>query len=99
MAKGIKMANKKKHSPEQIVKLLRDIEIEQGKGASQDDACRKVGITLQTYYRWRKEFGGLQIDQARRLKELENENGRLKKLVADLALDNSVLKEVNKGNF
>lgn len=93
------MANKKKHSPEQIVKLLRDIEIEQGKGASQDDACRKVGITLQTYYRWRKEFGGLQIDQARRLKELENENGRLKKLVADLALDNSVLKEVNKGNF
>lgn len=95
----MEMANKKKHSPEQIVKILRDIEIEQGKGASQDDACRKVGITLQTYYRWRKEFGGLQIDQARRLKELENENGRLKKLVADLALDNSVLKEVNKGNF
>lgn len=93
------MANKKKHSPEQIVKLLRDIEIEQGKGASQDDACRKIGITLQTYFRWRKEFGGLQIDQARRLKELENENNRLKKLVADLALDNSVLKEVNKGNF
>lgn len=93
------MANKKKHSAEAIVKILRDIEIEQGKGASQDDACRKMGITLQTYYRWRKEYGGLQIDQARRLKELESENRKLKHLVADLALDNSVLKEINKGNF
>lgn len=93
------MANKKKHSPEAIVKILRDIEIEQGKGASQDDACRKSNITLQTFYRWRKEFGGLQIDQARRLKELENENSKLKRLVADLALDNSVLKEINRGNF
>lgn len=93
------MANKKKQSPEAIVKILRDIEIEQGKGLTQDDACRKSGITLQTYYRWRKEFGGLQIDQARRLKELENENLKLKKLVADLALDNAVLKDINKGNF
>lgn len=93
------MANKKKQSPEAIVKILRDIEIEQGKGLTQDDACRKAGITIQTYYRWRKEFGGLQIDQARRLKELENENLKLKKLVADLALDNSVLKDINKGNF
>lgn len=93
------MARKKKQSPEAIVKILRDIEIEQGKGLTQDDACRKAGITIQTYYRWRKEFGGLQIDQARRLKELESENLKLKKLVADLALDNSVLKEVNKGNF
>ena len=71
--------NKRKHGPEAVVKMLRDIEIEQGKGASQDDACKKVGITLQTFYRWRKEFGGLQIDKARRLKELENENLRLKK--------------------
>lgn len=93
------MANKKKRSPEEVVKILRDIEIEQGKGSSQEDACRKSGITLQTFYRWRKEFGGLQIDQARRLKELENENARLKRVVADLALDNSVLKEINKGNF
>ena len=93
------MANKKKHSPEAIVKILRDIEIEQGKGLSQDDACRKTGITIQTYYRWRKEFGGLQIDQARRLKELDNENAKLKRLVADLALDNQVLKEINRGNF
>lgn len=93
------MANKKKQSPEAIVKILRDIEIEQGKGLTQNDACRKSGITIQTYYRWRKEFGGLQIDQARRLKELENENLKLKKLVADLALDNAVLKDINKGNF
>jgi len=89
----------KKHSPEQVVKLLRDVEIEQGKGSTQDEACRKVGITIQTFYRWRKEFGGLQIDQARRLKELESENQRLKKAVADLVLDNAVLKEINKGNF
>lgn len=93
------MAKGKKHTPEAIVKILRDIEIEQGRGASQEEACKKSSITLQTFYRWRKEFGGLQIDQARRLKELENENLKLKKLVADLALDNSILKEVNKGNF
>lgn len=93
------MANKPRYSPEQVVKILRDIEIEQGKGLSQDDACRKSGITIQTYYRWRKEYGGLQVDQARRLKELELENNKLKKLVAELALDNSVLKEINKGNF
>lgn len=88
-----------KTNPEQIVKILRDIEIENGKGLSQDDACRKAGITLQTYYRWRKDFGGLKVDQARRLKELELENIKLKKIVADLVLDNSVLKEVNQGNF
>lgn len=89
----------KKHSPEQVVKILRDIEIECGRGASQEEAAKKLGITLQTFYRWRKEFGGLKIDQARRLKDLESENTKLKKLVADLALDNSVLKEINKGNF
>lgn len=92
------MANKK-YSPEQVVQILRNIEIEQGKGATQESAVKKVGITLQTYFRWRKEFGGLKSDQAKRLKELETENNRLKKLVADLALDNSVLKEINKGNF
>ena len=93
------MANKKKASPEEVVKILRDIEIEQGKGLTQDDACRKAGITIQTYYRWRKEYGGLKVDQARRLKELDLENQKLKKLVAELALDNSVLKEINRGNF
>lgn len=90
---------RKKHSPEEVVKILRDIEIELGRGYTQEEGCKKLGITLQTYYRWRKEFGGLKIDQARRLKELELENQRLKKVVAELALDNSVLKEVNKGNF
>ena len=90
---------KKKYSPEQVVQILRNIEIEQGKGATQEEAVKKSGVTLQTYFRWRKEYGGLKTDQARRLKDLENENIRLKKLVADLALDNSVLKEINKGNF
>jgi transposase-like protein len=61
--------------------------------------CKKLGISDQTYYRWRKEYGGLRVDQAKRLKQLEHENGRLKKLVADLSLDNSILKEVNSGNF
>lgn len=92
------MANKK-YSPEQVVQILRTMEVETGRGTSQEDACRKSGITLQTFYRWRKEYGGLQVDQARRLKELELENQRLKKVVAELALDNSVLKEINKGNF
>ena len=90
---------RKKYSPEQGVQFLRNIEIEQGRGATQEEAVKKVGITLQTYFRWRKEYGGLKTDQAKRLRELESENQRLKKLVADLALDNSVLKEINMGNF
>jgi transposase-like protein len=63
------------------------------------EVCRKLGISEQTYYRWRKEYGGMRVDQARRLEELEQENARLKKLVADLSLDNAILKEVNRGNF
>jgi putative transposase len=90
---------KKKYSPEQVVQILRNIEIEQGKGSTQEEAVKKSGITIQTYFRWRKEYGGLKTYQAKRLRDLENENMRLKKLVADLALDNSVLKEINKGNF
>lgn len=90
---------KKKHSPEEVVQLLRNIEIELGKGLSQAEACKRHSITLQTFYRWRTEYGGLKTDQAKRLKELELENLRLRKVVADLALDNSVLKEINKGNF
>lgn len=90
---------KKKYSPEQVVQILRNIETEQGKGSTQEEAVKKSGITIQTYFRWRKEYGGLKTDQAKRLRDLENENIRLKKLVADLALDNSVLKEINKGNF
>ena len=90
---------KKRHSPEQIITKLRQIEVELSKGQSTGQACRKAGITEQTYYRWRKEYGGLRVDQAKRLKELEKENVRLKKLVADQALDLPILKEVAEGKF
>lgn len=90
---------RKRHTAEQIIKLLRTVEIDNGKGTSIDECCRKIGINLQTYYRWKKEYGGLRVDQAKRLKDLESENQKLKRLVADLSLDNSVLKEVAKGNF
>jgi putative transposase len=89
----------KRYTAEDIIGHLRTIEIETGKGLIVIDACRKVGITEQTYYRWKKEYGGLRMDQAKRLKGLEQENARLKRLVADLALDNSILKEVAAGNF
>jgi transposase-like protein len=89
----------KRYGPEQIITMLREAEVEQSKGATVAAVCKKLGITDQTYYRWRKEYGGLKVDQARRLKELERENGRLKKLVADQALDLSILKEVAEGNF
>jgi len=78
---------------------LRTAEIELAKGLSTAKAVRKLGITEQTYYRWRKEYGGLRLEQAKRLKEFEKENGRLKKLVADQALDNAILKEAASGNF
>ena len=68
-------------------------------GDSVGEASRKLGVTEQTYYRWRKEYGGMRVDQARRLKDLEKENARLKKLVADISLDNAILKEASKGNF
>jgi transposase-like protein len=90
---------KKRHSPEQIVKKLRQAEIELARGATVAGVCKKLGITDQTYYRWRKEYGGLQVDQARRLKELERENARLKKLLAESELDKAILKEVAEGNF
>ena len=87
------------HSPEQIVRKLREVEVLSSQGSTIGQASRQLGITEQTYYRWRKQYGGMQVSQARRLKELEKENTRLKKLVADLSLDNSILKEVSKGNF
>ncbi len=90
---------RKRHTSEQIIAKLREAEIELAKGQTTVDVVRKLGITEQTYYRWRKEYGGLRVDQARRLKDLERENGRLKKLVADQALDNAILKEVASGNF
>ena len=91
--------SRKRHTAEQIIAKLREAEIELAKGHKTPEGVRKLGITEQTYYRWRKEYGGLRVDQARRLKELEKENGRLKKLVADQALDNAILKEVASGNF
>jgi len=90
---------RKRHAPEQIIRKLREAEVELGRGMKTPEVCRKLGITEQTYYRWRKEYGGLRLDQAKRLKELEKENTRLKKLVADQALDNAILKEFASGNF
>lgn len=89
----------KRYKPEQIVNLLRQIEVEIANGKTTPQACRDAQITVQTYYRWRKEFGGLKLDQAKRLKELEKENGRLKRLVAELSLEKQVLREVAQGNF
>jgi putative transposase len=88
-----------RYKPEQIVNLLRQVEVVMASGKTTPQACRDVGITVQTYYRWRKEFGGLKLDQAKRLKELEKENSRLKRLVAELSLEKQVLREVAQGNF
>ena len=90
---------RKHFTPEQIIKKLREAEVLQSKGETVEHICHKLGVSDVTYYRWRKEYGGMQVEQARRLKDLEKENTRLKKLVADLSLDNSILKEVAKGNF
>lgn len=90
---------KKRHTPEQIIAKLREAEIALSKGQSIAQVVRKLGLTEQTYYRWRKEYGGLRTDQAKRLKQLEQENTRLKKVVADLTLDNAILKEVADPNF
>lgn len=89
----------KRFKPEGIIMKLREVEIEQGKGFDTEAACRTAGITTATYYRWRKQYGGMKIDQAKKYKDLEKENARLKKLVADLSLDNAILKEVSRGNF
>jgi putative transposase len=90
---------RKKYTPEEIIQHLRTAEIEQGKGTSQTEAARKIGVTPVTLSRWKAEFGGLRVDQAKRLKELEHENLRLKKIVANQAVENSILKEVASGNF
>ena len=89
----------KRHSPEQIVRKLRQAEARLAAGASIPEAARELGISEATFYRWRNQYGGMSTSEAKRLKELENENARLKKLVADQALDIDILKEVNRGNF
>lgn len=90
---------KTKHTPEQIIRTLRDAEAALSSGTTVTEICRQKGISEATYYRWKKEYGGMQTDQLRRLKELEKENARLKRLVAEQALDNLILKEVARGNF
>ena len=89
---------KKSKTPEEIINKLREAEIMLSQGTTVGEVCRKIGVTDVTYYRWRKEYGGMRVEQAHRIKELEQENSRLKKLVADLSLDNAILKEAARGN-
>ncbi len=89
----------KRYKPEQVVNILRQIEVEIANGKTTPQACRDAQITVQRYYRWRKEYGGLKVGQAKRLKELEKENSRLKRLVAELSLEKQVLRDVAQGNF
>jgi len=90
---------KKGFTAEQIIKKLGEAEVLLSKGEKVEQVIRKLGVSDVTYYRWRKEYGGMKVDQAKKLKDLEKENGRLKKLVADLSLDNAILKEASRGNF
>ena len=89
----------KRYKPEQIVTMLRQVEVSIANGKTTPQACKEAEITVQTYYRWRKEYGGLKLEQAKRLKELEKENMRLKRLVAELSLEKQVLKDVASGNL
>ena len=90
---------RKGYTPEQIINKLREAEVLLSQGDTAGEVSRKIGVTEQTYYRWRREYGGMRVEQAKRLKELDKENSRLKKLVADLSLDISILKEAVRGNF
>jgi putative transposase len=93
------MGTSKRFTTEQIIRKLREAAVLLAKGQTIAQICKQLGVTDQTYYRWRREYGGLKSDQAKRLKELERENARLKKVVADLTLDNSILKEADSGNW
>jgi putative transposase len=86
-------------APERIINKLREAEVLLSQGSTVAEASRKIGVTEQTYYRWRKEYGGMRLEQAKRLKELEKENSRLKRLVVELSLDNAILKEAARGNL
>lgn len=90
---------RKQYSPEQIVKLLRDVEAGQAAGKTVEEMCRQFGVADSSYHRWRAQYGGMKADEVRRLRELEKENERLKRIVAELTLDNQILKEAAKGNF
>jgi transposase-like protein len=93
------MSRKKAHTPDEVVNKLRQVEVLTGQGKSVAEAVRAIGVTEATYYRWRAEYGGLKLDQVKRLKQLEAENARLRKAVADLTLEKQVLKEAASGNF
>ncbi len=90
---------RKRYTPEQIIRYLRQAEVLSSQNRSTSEICRELGISENTYYRWRKEYGGMRVTQAKRLKELEKENSRLKRAVAELMLDNLILKEASEGNF
>ena len=91
--------SRKRYTAEQIIPMLREAEVELARGRSVGEVCKQLGIAEQTYYRWRKEYGSLRVDQAKRLKDLEKENSRLKRLLADAELDKAILKEAASGNF
>ncbi len=93
------MPKRKKHTVEQIIRKLREAEVQLGQGLTVGEVCRSLGVSEQTYYRWRKEYGGLKLVQAKRLKEVERETGRLRQAVADLTLDKQILKEAAEGNW
>jgi transposase-like protein len=96
--KEVRMS-RKRYTTEQIIGMLREVEVELSRGQKLGHLCRNLGITEQTYYRWRREYGGMKVTQAKRMKELEKENGRLKRAVAELTLDKLILKEAIEGNF
>ena len=96
---GIDEMPRKRFKPEEIIQQLREAEVLLSQGKNVAEACRQIGVTDQTYYRWRKEYGGVRTDQAKRLKELDRENARLKKLLAEAELDKAILREAASGNF
>jgi len=91
--------SRKRYTPEQIIGMLREAEVRLSQGATVGAICRELGVSEQSYYRWRREYGGLKVDQAKRLKDLEKENARLRKAVSDLTLDKVILNEALSGNF
>jgi transposase-like protein len=91
--------SRQKHTAEEIINKLREAEVLQAKGMSMEEVMRQLGVSDATYYKWRKEYGGLRVDQAKRLKAVEQENTQLRKVVADLSIDNAILKEAARGNF
>ena len=90
---------RKRHTPEQIIRKLREADGQLSAGATISEVCRGFGVSETTYHRWRNQYGGMKAEEAKRLRELEKENARLKRIVADQALDNQILKEVARGNF